>query len=549
MFSRWNARRSTVLEVALIAVACLLLFFFRLGGFGLLGADEPRYAQVAREMHDRNDWVTPVLYGQPWLEKPIAYYWGAIAAFKIFGVSDWAARLPSATLATLMTGFIYVFLRRFRPGMRVDGPLMVASAALIFGFAHGASTDMVLAAPFAIAMLAWFGWRESESRSWLLVSYVALAVATLAKGPVAPGLAFLILAVFCAVTRDWRSLGRTFWVPGILAFLAVALPWYVLVQVRTPEFFRAFFLEHNLARFGTNMFRHKQPFWYYVPVVLLATAPWTVLFVAAVVEGLRGWWKSRKSNVLAMDPFAAFLLVWFLVPVAFFSISQSKLPGYILPAVPPCLLLAAHYLQRRTEEDRPIPFWMAGLHAALLGVLAAAVVFSPALVLKVAATRQAIVIAAVAGTLTLLAVGRLLLSRGWRAMRAATLVPLVLMVSFVLRVVSSSVDLADSARPVARLLTAVGVSPETQVATFKVRRDVAFGMGFYRNQTAMAYEGLEISPGRRVTPPGMPPGEHVVIAREGSLPELRELLPGRDLVLLGYFRPQRLEIYSVTAAR
>ena len=130
----------------LLAGFCGFLFFFGLAYFGLLGADEPRYAQVAREMLARHDWITPTLGGKPWLEKPALYYWQTMLAYSVFGVSDWAARLPSAVDATLMVVAVYLFLRRFRPGFQLDGALMAASASGVIGFARAASMDMPLAA-------------------------------------------------------------------------------------------------------------------------------------------------------------------------------------------------------------------------------------------------------------------------------------------------------------------------------------------------------------------------------------------------------------------
>ncbi len=148
----------------LLAGFCAFLFFYGLGQFGLIGADEPRYAQVAREMLERHDWITPVLGGQPWLEKPPLYYWQAMLAYTIFGVSDWAARLPSAFDATLLVLAVYFFLRRFRPGFEVDGALIAASSAGIVGYARAASMDMALAAAFTIGMLGWWAWRESGKK-------------------------------------------------------------------------------------------------------------------------------------------------------------------------------------------------------------------------------------------------------------------------------------------------------------------------------------------------------------------------------------------------
>ncbi|HEY7617381.1 MAG TPA: glycosyltransferase family 39 protein, partial [Terriglobales bacterium] len=153
---------------------CGFLFFFGLNYFGLIGADEPRYAQIAREMLSRHDWITPTLGGKPWLEKPVLYYWEAMLSYSIFGVSDWAARIPSALDATLVVIAVYFFLRRFRPGFQLDGALVTASTAGVIGFARAASTDMPLAAAFTLAMLSWYAWHESGKRMYLAAFYILL---------------------------------------------------------------------------------------------------------------------------------------------------------------------------------------------------------------------------------------------------------------------------------------------------------------------------------------------------------------------------------------
>ncbi len=127
-----------------LAVVCGFLFFYGLGSFGLVGADEPRYAQVGREMFERHDWITPTLGHQPWLEKPALLYWEEMAAFRIFGVSDWAARVPSAFSASLMIFAIYLFLRRFRPDSALDCALVTASCVLDVGFARAAAHDITM---------------------------------------------------------------------------------------------------------------------------------------------------------------------------------------------------------------------------------------------------------------------------------------------------------------------------------------------------------------------------------------------------------------------
>src|SRR5579859_8026410 len=166
-------------DVLLLAGFCAFLFFYGLGFFGLIGADEPRYAQVAREMLARHDWITPVLCGRPWLEKPPLYYWQAMLAYSVFGVSDFSARIPSAFNATLLVIAVYIFFRRFRSGVEADAALITASCAGVIGYARAASMDMALAADFSIGMLSWWAWRESGKRVYLGLFYVLMGLGTL----------------------------------------------------------------------------------------------------------------------------------------------------------------------------------------------------------------------------------------------------------------------------------------------------------------------------------------------------------------------------------
>ncbi len=340
--------------------------FFGGDGLGLVGADEPRYAQIAHEMLDRFDaaqtlkgklsaCVTPYLYGLPWLEKPALYYWRAMFLFRDFGVHDWSARLPSTTFAFVMIGLIYLHMRRFRPGGHLDAALITVACAGIMGFARGASTDMQMAAPLAIGLLGWYAWYETDSKFWLFDIYFFTGVATLAKGPVAPFLAAVIITAFAFLRREWSILRRTLWWPGVVLYFAMVLPWFIAVQRQNPTFFREFFFEHNLLRFATDRYQHVQPFWYYVPVVLLAIMPWTVIAVRALADGIQTSvreWRLRHSSVCKPcagapgDAFPEFLVLWALIPIVFFSFSRSKLPGYILPSLPPIAILTGDYLFR-----------------------------------------------------------------------------------------------------------------------------------------------------------------------------------------------------------
>jgi len=519
----------------LLAGFCAFFFFYGIGYFGLVGADEPRYAQVAREMLARHDWITPTLSGKPWLEKPPLYYWQAILAYKIFGVSDWAARLPAAVDAVLMVAAVYWFLRRFRPGFELDGALMTASAAGVIGFARAASMDMPLAAAFAIALLAWYVWHESGSRSYLAASYAFLGLAALAKGPVGPFLAAVVVGLYALARRELSIVTRSLWLPGILTFCAVTLPWYFAVQIRNPEFFRVFILEHNLARFGTNLYHHPQPFWFYLPVALLALLPWTTVAIAAVVDSVRDWLAQGGEMPRSPRAWDAFLLMWLLTPVVFFSFSRSKLPGYIEPALPAGTLLLVEYVRRRVAAGNRPNVVLVVLHS-----LATVTLIVPALMIQyilllhrlpwgrpaMASLTFAVILAA--GIALSLQTGA-----GLRFLRFVTLVPVVLAVAAVLRIGAASLDARLSARPLAFEVAKVenGALP---AAVFQTSRETEYGLQFYRNQPIARYERDEV-----------PPGEHILVAAPGLQKQIRDRLPGRRVSYLGTFEAQRLDYYWV----
>src|SRR6478752_2579253 len=364
-------------QLALVVGVCAFFFFFGLGAFGLTGADEPRYAQIAREMLARHDWIVPTLNGAPWLEKPALLYWKMMNSYSIFGVSDWAARVPAAFHATALVLGIFFFMRRFRFASELDAAMIAASSAGMIGFGRGASTDMLVSAPFALAMMCWWTWHQTSRKLWLLAFYGLLGVGALAKGPVAPALAVLVVGAYAACRRDGKIFLRSVSLPGLLLFFAIALPWYLLAQHRVPQFFRVFFLEHNLERFGTNLYQHSQPFWYYIPVFLLATLPWTWFTLMAIARAARSAMERLRADAAeekaGEDGLDLFLLAWMAVPILFFSISRSKLPGYILPSIPAAALLTADYLHQAKAPHRILT----ALHALLCAMLLVAALMAP----------------------------------------------------------------------------------------------------------------------------------------------------------------------------
>ena len=528
-------------DALLLAGFCAFLFFYGMGQFGLIGADEPRYAQVAREMLERSDWITPTLGGHAWLEKPPLYYWQAMVSYSVLGVTDVAARVPSAIDATLLVIAVYLFFRRFRRGVEIDAALITASCAGVIGFAHAASMDMALAATFSIGMLAWWAWREKGTQVYLALFYFCMALGMLAKGPVAPFLAGAVVVVFAAMARELRLIVKTLWLPGILLFCAIALPWYIAVQMRNPQFFREFILQHNLARFSSDLYHHRQPFWYYLPVTALALVPWTVFVIPAFIQPLRAWWKERKSVSAEPDlelEFGVFACCWLVVPVVFFSISQSKLPGYILPGVLGGAVLLAVYLRRHLAREEGVSKWLTVAHA----LLAASLIVPASLIVHLITQHRlpagrpifvALAVAFVLGTgIAITLSSRLRL----RTLRFVTLIPVLLSVWIVLKVVGTTpIDQTLSARPLAAEIAAVETH-QLPLAVYGVPREMEYGLAFYLNQTAVRYEAGSL-----------PTEEHLLVAPATWKVNVAARTSGRRVLFLGSYAPQNVDYYWVSA--
>ncbi len=565
--------------VVLFAVTSFMLLYGLVPIFGgdqvgLVGADEPRYAQIAREMLTAHNQVcnqlkvdvvprsprpsdiensfrcldagtvTPILYGHPWLEKPALYYWRAMGFFKEFGIADWTARLPSASGAYFLIVMIFLHMRRFRPGGQLDAALITASCVAIIGFARGASTDMQLAAPFCIGMLGWYAWYETGKKFWLFDLYFFGAAATLAKGPVAPFLALGIILIFLGLRREWSALGRTIWLPGVLMYLVMVLPWYIAVQRENPTFLHSFFVEHNLERFATNLYQHRQPFWYYLAVLVVGLMPWTAIAVRAMVAAVSdsiAEWKVRLNpkrylgHSRAGDAFPEFLVIWALFPIVFFTLSKSKLPGYILPSIPPVTILTGDYLNRIRRSG--LPRWLLWSHAAACALVTFVIVLAPQHMTygTLVPSPGWLVSASAAALLVLFTVVKTIRIGGIAHVRNATLFPVLAAMVFLLGFHGKDLDLNYSARPLAREMRRL--APDVQpVAVENVRRDLIYGLSFYRNEEPIDYAR-----------DGIPAGEHLLVIPANETSQLDHWLGGRVYEPLFLYESQGLEVYKVYA--
>jgi 4-amino-4-deoxy-L-arabinose transferase-like glycosyltransferase len=394
---------------ALIVATLYVCYFSHLGAIGFVGPDEPRYAWIARDMAETGDWVTPRLYGMPWFEKPPLYYWGAAICFRLFGVSEAAARLPSAISALLAT------LAMAWLGWRICGAetarwllLLLPTTVGMIGFSHAAATDMPFSAMLTIAMVCAAlllrlpsecgglgqlspnkasatestGTLATPPASSSLISFTSstsstaftsllfgffLGLAVLAKGPAAIILCGGAVCFWALFSKRWRDALRLLHPAAIATFCVTALPWYILCARRNPDFFRIFIIEHNFKRYLTPEFQHIQPFWFYLPVLCIALLPWTAGSLILAKDAAYSWRDSgwRSSPTL-------FLVCWIVAPIIFFSISKSKLPGYVLPAIPPLGLLVARAFSARVHNILSGDRWIGittGITLTALGIL------------------------------------------------------------------------------------------------------------------------------------------------------------------------------------
>jgi 4-amino-4-deoxy-L-arabinose transferase-like glycosyltransferase len=443
-------------------------------------------------MAETGDWVTPRLYGKPWFEKPPLYYWGAAICFKVFGVSEAAARLPSAISALLATlALAWLAWRLYGEETARWLLLLLPTTVGMIGFSHAAATDMPFSGMLTIAMVcaavvlrlapaAEGGASPAPTKqgtAWiaLILFGTFLGLAVLAKGPAAiilSGGAVFFWAIF---TRRWRDAFRMLHPAAIAAFCITALPWYILCARRNPDFFRVFIIEHNFKRFLTPEFQHIQPFWFYIPVLLAALLPWSVFSVTASISGAGKLWRSR-----VLHPASCFLSCWAVFTLLFFTISKSKLPGYVLPAIPPLALLPARtlttYLEKRSMWWL---FFAGGLTLALMGALAFhfsdKIPFVSDIIPSPGATELALMGVA-GGALT----AALALFRRPRAATMILALAVLSLMSFPLSNEDLELDEGVSARPMVR--TALDyMTPEQGAAAkvFKLRRAYKYQVDFY----------------------------------------------------------------------
>ena len=347
-------RQSNILNpvsILILVVVYALLWFGTLNYRHLIPSDEGRYAEIAREMLVTGDWVTPRYNGYKYFEKPPLQIWATASAFNIFGVGDWQARLWTALtgfLTIVFIGFTGARIYSSRAGWLAAVALASSPMWVIGG--HINSLDMGLSAFLVAALcsllLAQTSSNKTYSRNWMWACWAFMALATLSKGVIGVAIPGMVFAVYSITAWDWKIWKRLHIISGSILFLAITAPWFVLIAQRNPEFLEFFFIHEHLQRFTQTAHSRTGPIYFFLPLLLLGFLPW----IAQVPGAIAQTWRERNREFSS----GWLLTCWFVVILGFFSISQSKLPGYIIPLFPALALIVGSQLDRNLGSSNSL---------------------------------------------------------------------------------------------------------------------------------------------------------------------------------------------------
>jgi 4-amino-4-deoxy-L-arabinose transferase-like glycosyltransferase len=328
-------------SIFLVLLACSYVFFFlHLGSYSLKEPDEGRYAEIPREMVEQGDYLVPHLNYVRYFEKPPLLYWVTAASYKLLGVGEWSFRIPNALMALFCVLATYAFaVRRFGRKVAFVSSLILMSSFGFFAMARVVTTDMLFAFLLFASLLSFYQFYLEKRRLFLHLFSASLALAVLAKGPVALILLAVTILVFLFFEKRLSFLRELVSPIGLLLFIVIAAPWFIVMSIREKEFFDFFFVDQHILRFLTSKHKRSGPLYYFIPVLFGGLFPWSFFIPRAIAR----YW--RKSEL-------RLFFIWSCVVFIFFSVSGSKLPPYILP-IYPALAILLGYLFCEVWGERP----------------------------------------------------------------------------------------------------------------------------------------------------------------------------------------------------
>ena len=347
-----------------VAIFCLvLLYFWGNGTLSVTAPVEVNYAQTAKEMLAAGDWLSPQIYGNYWYDKPIFFYWELVAAFSMFGVTDFAARFFPALFAAAGLVLTYAFARRIYDELTAFWSAIILGTGVLYSFlAKLILTDMSLFVFFGGTLAAFFiGYRERRQK-YFYIAYACAGLAVLTKGPIGLLLPGLVILVFLLVERDLSALRRLCIPTGLLVFAAVCAPWYVYMYfAHGADFVNTFLGIHNVLRATVSEHAKWNVWYFYLGIYFLGMFPWSF----ALPLGLYRAWRVRP----AMDVRTRFLLVWAIVVPVFFQLMATKYPTYSFPAFLPTAILTARLLAKNPRVLKAGAIIGMGLYLAVVFVV------------------------------------------------------------------------------------------------------------------------------------------------------------------------------------
>jgi 4-amino-4-deoxy-L-arabinose transferase-like glycosyltransferase len=356
-----------------LAALVVLVSLATLPGRPLFNPDEGRYAEIPREMLSGGDWVIPHLNGLDYIEKPPLQYWATALMYRIFGVSEFSARLYTAltALATIaLIGFLATRIWGRDAGWRAAAVL--SGMFMFLTLSQLMTLDMSLTFYMTASLSGFLLAQQPQetSRRWMAMAWVAAALGVLTKGLIAAAIPAAVLVIYSLCSRDfspWRKL-KPYW--GLPLFLIIAVPWHWLAALRLADFLQFFFVHEHFARYLTPIADRQEPWWFFGYVFLIGTVPWTLPALRVIIGG----WRARSDGQFSP---ALFLWIWVIFVCVFFSLSDSKLMPYILPAMPALAVLIAALPVGTLKRD----FFYTGILTAIAGLaLAAATLDLPSLI-------------------------------------------------------------------------------------------------------------------------------------------------------------------------
>ena len=336
-------KKSFVRHTLILLLLSYIFILHGIGDYSLKEPDEGRYAEIPREMVVSGDLTVPRLNDVRYFEKPPLLYWAGVISYKIFGISEWSFRLPNALAAVMCVFFLFFCIRRwFNEETAFIGSLVLLSSFGFFAMGRIVTTDMLLTVWLFSSLLCFYGYYREGKRPYIYGFYTAMALATLTKGPVAPVLLGGTIFIFLLTERNLAFVKRMKLVPGILLYLAIAVPWFVIISLREKEFFDFFFVDQHFLRFISTKHKRSGPVYYFLPVLIGGMLPWSLFIPRAVALT----WKKPECRLF---------IIWSAILFAFFSLSGSKLPPYILPIFPTLSILIGVLFHEKKETGFKLP--------------------------------------------------------------------------------------------------------------------------------------------------------------------------------------------------